>query len=69
MVQANSMKPMGSPTASPRTRELVLDEDWLCGTETGAWFEMVDGPDVRVELEGATGTSLRKILLNEHRSV
>ena len=64
MVHANTMKPMGSPTASPRTRESVFDEDWLSGAETGAWFEMVDGSDVRVE-----GTSLRKILLNEHKSV
>ena len=69
MVQANTMKPMGSPTASPRTRESVLDEDWLSGAEPGAWFEMVDGPDVRVELEGVNGTSLRKILLNEHKIV
>ena len=69
MAQANTMKPMGSPTASPRTRELVLDEDWLSGADTGAWFEMVDGPDVGVELEGANGTSLRKILLNGHRNV
>ena len=69
MVQANTMRPMESPTASPRTRESVLDEDWLSGAEIGAWFVLVDGPDARVEFEGVNGTSLRKILLNEHKSV
>ena len=63
MVQVNTTKPLGSPTASARVREPVLDEDWLSGAETGAWLEMVDGSDVR------DGTSLRKILLNEHKSV
>jgi hypothetical protein len=61
------MNPMGSPTARARTRDSVFDGDWLSSVETGAWFEIVDGSSVR-ESEGATGTSLRKILLDEHKN-
>ena len=68
-MQANTTKPLESPTASARVRELVLDEDCPSGADTGAWFEMVDGSDVRVEFGGVDGTSLRKILLNEHKGV
>ena len=56
MAQATTMKPIGSPTASGRTCVPVFDEDWP--------FEVVDGP---VKSGGTDGTSLCKILFDEHK--
>ena len=62
------MKPIGSPTASGRTCAPVFDEDWLSTVETGAWWEVVDGPNGS-ESEGTDGTSLCKMLFDERRNV
>ena len=70
MAQAITMKLIGSPTASARTGDPVFDEDWL--SSVGAWFEIVDGSNVEVEPVGseeADGTSFRKTLFDEHKSV
>ena len=61
MAQATTMKPIGSPTASGRTYVPVFDEDWL--------LEVVDGPVKPVESAGTDGTSLSKILFDEHKNV
>jgi len=55
------MKATGSPTASARKRESVFEEDWLSSVEIGAWSVIVDGSNVR-------GTSLLKILVDEHKN-
>lgn len=39
----------GSPMASGRTCDPVFDDDWLSGVGTSAWFEIVDGSDVKVK--------------------